>query len=110
MNNIKQIEKSHCNYEITLQSVGLVLQLIHHIIQLKDFFILYPQILSYIMEWFQFLELHEQLISLLYTIINILRVYNMDLDQNLQCNIHEKIGGSLDVSKMFKICKIRLLI
>lgn len=110
MNNIKQIEKSHCNYEITLQSVGLVLQLIHHIIQLKDFFILYPQILSYIMEWFQFLELHEQLISLLYTIINILRIYNMNLDQNLQCNIHEKIEGSLDVSKMFKICKIRLLI
>lgn len=107
MENVKQIEKSHSNYEITLQSVGLVLKLIHHIIQLKDFFILYPQIISHIMQWPQFLDLYEQSMSILHTIINNVRVHSLNMDQNLQCNIYKKIEYSLDVSRNFIIYKIR---
>lgn len=111
LDDIKHIEKSHNNYEITIQSVGLVLQLLHHIIQIKDLFIVYPQLISHIIQWAQFVELHGQSMSILQTIIStILQIHSKSIDQKLQCNIYKKLEDSLDVSALFKLYKTGLLI
>lgn len=100
MNNIKYIEKSHSNYDITFQSVGLVLQFIHHIIQFKheDFIILYPKIILHILHWAQSFDLQPQALSILQTIIMNVRIYNNSMDQNLRCDVFEKLIDILKVS------------
>lgn len=105
MNNFKHIEKSHSNYDITFQSVGLVLQFIHHIIQFKpeDFIILYPKIILHILHWAQLLDLQQQALSILQTIIMNVRIYNNSMDQNLQYDIFEKLIEILNVSKISKL-------
>lgn len=100
MNSFKDIDKSYNNYHTTLQSVNLILQFVHHIIQLKneDFIILYPTIITQILHWTEFPDLHEQAMSILQTIIINVRCYNSFMDQDLQCVIYEKLAESLDVS------------
>lgn len=104
MKNCKPIEKScnsHNNYDVTLKSVGLTLQFIHHVIQLKieDFIIIYPNIIINVLHWAQFLDIHEQALSLLHTIIMNVRI-NYYIDQNLQNDIFEKLAESLNVSNL----------
>lgn len=107
MDNFKHIEKSNSNYDITVQSFGLVLQFIHHIIQLKqeDFIILYPKIIPHILHWVQAqsFNLQQQTWSILQTIIMNVRLYNNSMNQNLQCDISEKLIEILNVSKMYKL-------
>jgi len=107
MNNLKNIEKSHSNYEITFQSSGLVLKFIHHVIQLKneEFIILYPKIIINFLHWTRLFDLHQKSITILQTIIINLRIYNTYIDQCLQCDIYEKLVESLNVSK---ICKFKM--
>jgi len=99
-NNFKHIEKSQNNYHFTLQSIDLVLQLVHHVIQFKneDLIILYPKIIIYILHWTQFSYLHEQTMSILQTIIINIRSYNNHIDQTLKCDIYENLEKSLNVS------------
>lgn len=99
-NNFKHIEKSQNNYQITLQSVDLVLQFVHHVIQFKneDLIILYPKIIMYILHWTQFSNLQKQAMSILQTIIINVRSYESCMDQSLKCDIHENLEKSLNVS------------
>lgn len=103
MNDFKYIEKTHNNYYLILQSVDLLLQFVHHVIQFKneDLIILYPKIIIYILHWTQFSNLHEQSMSILQTIIINVRSYNNYMDQTLQCDIYENLEKSLYVSLMF---------
>ncbi|XP_060862831.1 uncharacterized protein LOC132939589 isoform X2 [Metopolophium dirhodum] len=98
-NNFKHIEKSQNNYHITLQSVDLVLQFVHHVIQFKneDLIILYPKIIMYILHWTQFSNLQKQAMSILQTIIINVRSYESYMDQTLKCDIHENLEKSLNV-------------
>lgn len=100
MNTCDSNEKLHNNCDISSQSFGLVLQFIQHVIQLKntDCIVLYPKIIVHIFYWSQSLDLHRQSLLILQTIIINVRIYNSCLDQNLQCDINEKLIGSLDVS------------
>uniref|UniRef100_A0A2H8TVK4 Protein CIP2A n=1 Tax=Melanaphis sacchari TaxID=742174 RepID=A0A2H8TVK4_9HEMI len=102
MNNFKCIEKTHNNYHIILQSVDLLLQFIHHVVQFKneDLIILYPKIIMYILHWTQFSNLHEQSISILQTITINVRSYNSYMDQTLQCDIYENLEKCLYVLLM----------
>ncbi|XP_003247737.1 uncharacterized protein LOC100576041 [Acyrthosiphon pisum] len=98
-NNFKHIEKSQNNYHITLQSVDLVLQFVHHVIQFKneDLIILYPKIIMYILHWTQFSNLQKQAMSILQTIIINVRSYESYMDQTLKCDVHENLEKSLNV-------------
>jgi len=100
MNNFKHIEKSHNNYHISLQCVDLVLQFVHHVIQFKneDLIILYPTVITYVLHWTQILNLYEQAMSILQTIIINVRCYNSYMDQTLQYDIYENLEKSLNVS------------
>ncbi|XP_060834763.1 uncharacterized protein LOC132917839 [Rhopalosiphum padi] len=102
MNDFKYIEKTHNNYYLILQSVDLLLQFVHHVIQFKneDLIILYPKIIIYILHWTQFSNLHEQSMSILQTIIINVRSYNNYMDQTLQCDIYENLEKSLYVLLM----------
>lgn len=102
MNTCKSNEKLNNNCDIAYQSFGLVLRFIQHVIQLKndDCIVLYPKIIFHIFHWSQSLDLHHQSMLILQTIIINVRNYNSCLDQNLQCDILEKLEGSLDVSIM----------
>jgi len=99
INNLKCIEKSHSNYEITFQSSGLVLKFIHHVIQLKneDLFVLYPKIIIMYLHWTRSLDLHQKAMTILQTIIVNVRIYN-HMDKSLQHDIYEKLVESLNVS------------
>lgn len=100
MNNFKHIEKSQNNYHITLQSVELILQFVHHIIQFKneDLIIAYPKIIINILHWTQFSNLHEQAMLILQTIIINVRSFNSYIDQTLKCDIYENLEKTLNVS------------
>lgn len=105
LNVFKNIEKT-CNNQnnyIILKSVGLVLQFIHHVIQLRieEFIIIYPDIIINVLHWAQFLDIHEQALLILQTIIINVRINNYYLDQNLQNDIFEKLAESLNVSKLY---------
>jgi hypothetical protein len=107
LNNFKHIEKtcnSQNNYDITLRSIGLILQFIHHTIKLRieDFIIIYPNIIMNVLHWAQFLDIHEQALSILQTIIKNVRINNYYLDQDLQNDIFEKLAESLNVSTLYK--------
>lgn len=97
-NNFKHIEKSQGNYHLTVQSVDLVLQFVHHVIQFKneDLIILYPKIIIYILHWTQVPNLYEQAMSILQTIIINIRSYNSYIDQTLKCDIYENLEKSLN--------------
>lgn len=100
INNLKHDEKLLNNYDITLQNVGLVLKFIHHLIQIKneDLFIMYSTIITHILQWIQYLDLQEQVMSILQTIIINVRTNNVHLDQSLQCDIYRNLEESLNVS------------
>lgn len=99
-NNFKNIEKSQNSYHITLQSVDLILQFVHHVIEFKneDLIVLYPKIIIYTLHWTQFSNLHKQAMSILQTIIINVRSYDSHMDQALKCDIHENLEKSLNVS------------
>lgn len=109
INNCRNAKESNypidnfINHSSTIKSVGLVLQLIHHIIQLKveDFIIIYPNIIISVLHWAKFLDIHEQPLSILQTIIMNVQINNYYMDQNLQNDIFEKLAESLNVSKLY---------
>lgn len=105
MNNYKHVEKLHSHHDITLQSIGLVLQFIHHVIKLKNesFNALYPNLINQTLHWAQFENLHQQAMLIFQTIIINLRINNSSIDQNLQRDIYEQLEESLDVSKIMNI-------
>lgn len=107
INNFKPTEKLLNNYDITLQNIVLILKLIHHLIQIKneDFFIMYPTIITYFLQWIHYLGLYEQIMSILQTIIINVRSHNIYMDQSLQCDIYSNLEDSLNVSK---ICKLKI--
>lgn len=106
---IKSTEQLHDNYDNTLQNVVLILKFIHHLIQIKNenLFIMYPTIITHLLQWIQYLDLHEQVMLILQTLIINVRIHNIDMDQNLQCDINSNLKEILNVSK---ICKLRILV
>lgn len=100
MVNIKPIEKPHNNCDNTFQSIELIFQFIHHITELKSESIieLYPKIIVHILHWTQYLDLYQQTVPIMQTIINIIRINNNCIDLSLQCDINEKLEESLNVS------------
>jgi len=90
------------NNDITFDCVGVILKFVHYVIQLKneDFIILYPIIITLILHWTQSLNIYKQVMSILQTIIINIRIYNSNIDQNLQYDIHEKLKETLNVSNI----------
>lgn len=113
LNNFKPSENLHNNYDTTLQNIVLILRFIHHLIQIKneDFFIMYPTIITHLLQWIQYLDLHEQVMSIFQTLIINVRIHNIHMDQNLQCDINSNLEESLNVSKIHKlkiVCHLKL--
>lgn len=99
---MKNITYSHNNHDVTSQCIEIVLKFIDHIIQLniEDFIILYPTIIVHIMNCAQSLDIFQQTMSILQTVIVNVRVYNNHMDHNLQCDIYIKLEECLNVSKL----------
>ncbi|VVC31727.1 Armadillo-type fold,Armadillo-like helical [Cinara cedri] len=102
MEDIKQIEKSHNNCDITFQSVELIFKFIHHVTQFQNesVFEVYPEIIIQILHWTQYLDVFEQTVLILQAIIINVR-NNSHIGQNLQCDIYEKLEESLNVLFIF---------
>lgn len=101
MENFELVEKSHGYFDITLQSVGLVLEFINHVIKLKNesLKVLYPKIIKQISHWAQYVDLYQQSMLMLQTIIINVRNNNSSMDQNIECDLHKQLEESLNVSK-----------
>lgn len=103
INNLIDAVKFHNNNDITFQCIEIILKFVNHVIGIKieNIIVLYPTIIVHILNWAQSSDLHQQIMSILQTIIINVRMYNNRLDQNLQHNIYEKLEESLNVSKIF---------
>ncbi|XP_050542983.1 uncharacterized protein LOC126906419 [Daktulosphaira vitifoliae] len=97
--NILENDSVQPGYNSTFQCVGLVLQFIEYVIQLKSIVskTLYPEILSNVIYWAQYNELCTFTLPILQSITYDIRNHNNSLEQNLQNAINFKLEESLNV-------------